>query len=153
MKPVMNKKEDIEEIVDSATERAVKKVFDTVIDTGAVTGGKKFSEVLKDIKNKSSEDKEKDKNFRHEEDEIDCPTCHKGHIHKLKEEEGIFRCTGPDCGKEYHLLSTTPEFQCINCGTPVDKPSKEFEDKYSCPTCGKNHFKEFDKKKIKKLKK
>lgn len=161
VKPIMkSNKEEIEDIVNSAAERAAKKVFETSIGTEDGTEGKKFSEVLKDIKNKGksgeSKDKDKDKDghdHSHSTDEIDCPTCKTGHVHKLKNDEsGTFKCTGPDCGKEYHLLSTTPEFQCINCGTPVDKPPKELENKYFCPTCGKDHFKEFDKRKIKKIK-
>lgn len=156
MKPIMkSNKEEIEDIVNSAAEKAAKKVLETTIGIGDGTGEKKFSEVLKDIKNKgkSEEGKDQDDKGEHEhEDDIDCPTCHKGHVHKLKNEAGTYKCTGPECGKEYHLISTTPEFQCINCGTPVDKPAKkELENTYVCPTCGKDHFKEFDKRKIKKI--
>lgn len=151
MKPVMNKREDIEEIVNSATERTAKKIFDTVIDTGVGTGGKKLSEVLKDIKDKPPE--QKNEGAHKHDDDIDCPACKTGHVHKLKNDEsGTFKCMGNNCGKEYHLISTTPDFQCVNCGTPIDKPPKELEDKYSCPTCGKDHFKEFNKKLLKKIK-
>lgn len=142
----MSKKEDIEEIVNSAVEKTTKKIFDTTVGTE----GKKLSEVLKDIKNKPLEDK---KDVHTHEDDIDCPSCKTGHVHKLKEKDGVLKCTGDGCGQEYYLASTTPEFQCANCGTPVNKPAKkELEDTYVCPTCGKDHFKEFDKRKIKKIK-
>ena len=155
MKPIMkSNKEEIEEIVNSAAERAVKKVLETTVDTGTGTGGKKFSEVLKDIKNKPLEDIEKNKKDVHNhEDDIDCPTCHTGHVHKLKEKDGILKCTGPGCDAEYRLMSANPNFQCTTCGTPIEMPkSKELADKYSCPTCGRDSFKEFDKRKIKKIK-
>lgn len=150
VKPNMSKKEDIEDIVNSAVEKTTKKIFDATVGTE----GKKLSDVLKDIKNKTIEDTGKKEDVhKHEDYDIDCPSCKTGHVHKLKEKDGVLKCTGDGCGQEYYLASTTPEFQCINCGTPVNKPlSKELEDKYSCPTCGKDHFKEFDKRKIKKIK-
>lgn len=149
MKPVMNKREDIEEIVNSAVEKTTKKIFDTAVGTE----GKKLSEVLKDIKDKPPEQKDKKETHTHGEDDIDCPSCHTGHVHKLKEQEGILKCTGPGCDAEYRLMSANPNFQCTTCGTPIEKPkSKELADKYSCPTCGRDSFKEFDKKKIKKIK-
>lgn len=148
VKPNMSKKEDVEEIADVSAERAIKKFLDSPVGTE----GKKLSEVLKDIKDKPPENKDK-KDVHTHEDDIDCPTCHKGHIHKLKEKDGVFKCTGDGCGQEYYLAPTIPEFQCTNCGTPVNKPAKkELEDTYVCPTCGKDHFKEFDKRKIKKIK-
>lgn len=156
MKPVMNKREDIEEIVNSAAERAAKKVLETTVDTGVGTEGKKLSQVLKDIKNKPPEDKDKNEDVHKHEDDIDCPTCHTGHVHKLKEKDGILKCTGPGCDAEYRLISADPDFYCTNCNTPVKIPStKELENKYSCPTCGKDKFKEldkYDKRRIKKIK-
>lgn len=153
VKPNMSKKEDIEDLIKNTAAQTTKQILDTVVDTGSGTEGKKLSTILSDIKNKVVMQETPVDTHKHENEDIDCPTCKTGHVHKLKEKEGMFKCTGPDCGKEYHLISTTPDFQCVNCGTPVDKPlSKELEDKYSCPTCGKDHFKEFDKRKIKKVK-
>lgn len=104
---------------------------------------KKLSERLRDIKNSHSDD-----------ELVDCPTCgdHKGHSHKLKSDgKGSLICTGPNCGEKYNLISADPDYSCMNCGTPVKKPlSKELEDSQTCPTCGKDHFKPFDKKKIKR---
>lgn len=158
MKPIMkSNKEEIEEIVNSAAERAVKKVLETTVDTGVGTGGKKFSEVLKDIKNKPLEDKDKnDKGHNHEED-IDCPTCgtHNGHSHKLISiGKGKLVCTGPNCKEEYNLISANPDFACTNCSTPIKKPETldDNDDTYSCPTCGNKKFKEFNKKLLKKIK-
>jgi DNA-directed RNA polymerase subunit RPC12/RpoP len=164
---VKTKKNELEESVKTIAEKLSKLESTIVVEkSGKVEksdDGDKLSQTLKDIKNKipstSIESGQEDKHgheHSHESklvDEIDCPSCKTGHVHKLKNDEsGLFKCTGPECGKEYHLVSTTPDFQCIGCGTPIDKPPKELENTYTCPTCGKDHFQEFDKRKFKKIK-
>lgn len=146
------KKDELEETVKTIADKLSKLESSVAVEKSDEE--EKLSQTLKDIKNKSVPIDTGHEGHNHSEDEIDCPTCKTGHVHKLKNDEsGIFKCTGPECGKEFHLLSTTPDFQCIGCGTPIDKPAtKELEDSYVCPTCGKDHFKEFDKRRFKKIK-
>lgn len=144
MKPVMDKREDIEEIVNSAVEKTTKKIFDTAVGTE----GKKLSEILKDIKDKPPADKDKKETHTYGEDDfLDCPTCsdHKGHSHKLKSDgKGSLICTGPDCKREYLIIpKTQAEYKCTNCGQEhikIDTRNKELIKGDKCVNCGKDEF-------------
>lgn len=142
-------KEEIDEIIRNTVEQTTKKVLDSTIDTGSGTEGKKLSTVLKDIKNKPLEDKEKnDKGHNHEED-IDCPSCkisgpeHKPHKLHSDGKSGLV-CTGPDCKHEYLIIPKAhAEYKCTSCGQEhikIDTRNKELIKGDKCINCGKDEF-------------
>lgn len=143
VKPNMSKKEDIEEIVNSAVEKTTKKIFDTTVGTE----GKKLSTILSDIKNKPPEDK---KDVHTHEDDIDCPTCktssqdgHKPHKLHSDGKSGLV-CTGPDCKHEYLIIPKAhAEYKCTSCGQEhikIDTRNKELIKGDKCINCGKDEF-------------
>lgn len=79
------------------------------------------------------------KNVNHEDDNT-CPGC-KGH--DLHVHDGIAKCTGPNCGKEFLLLEKADnirnKFMCTTCGHTIDEntANKLKEDDKFCPLCGK----------------
>lgn len=157
MKPIMkSNKDEIEDIVNIAAEKAAKKVLETTIGIGDGTGEKKFSEVLKDIKNKgkSEEGKDQDDKGKHEHnhsvDEIDCPTCKTSSQdgrkpHKLHSDgkSGLV-CTGPDCKHEYLIIpKARAEYVCESCGQShikIETRNKELRKNDKCVNCGKDTF-------------
>lgn len=131
---------DVDNLVAKAAQMASEQTRKTLLETE--TGAGKLSDVLKDIKNKK---------IAHEEDLIDCPTCHRGnnghegHVHKLKNDKGILKCTGPECGQEYLIVpKTQAEYVCETCGQPhikVDTRNKELRKNDVCIGCGDDRFK------------
>lgn len=79
---------------------------------------------------------------KHDSD-ISCPECGIGHIHQLKESESggsgsglVYKCTGPNCGEEYVMISKNSDFKCATCGVPIKRPSEGSKIQVSsCPFC------------------
>jgi len=74
----------------------------------------------------------------HKDDEIACPTCKGGHIHKVDDKNGlIYKCTKDGCGFEAILVDTRSDFKCNNCGAPIKKPEDPTKEKEmeGCPFC------------------
>lgn len=146
IKPVVKQKKeeviDVQELMKQAAQQAAEQTRKTLLETD--TGDGKLSDVLKNIRNKSY--------IKSDDDSlIDCPTCHRGnnghegHVHKLKNDKGILKCTGPDCGSEYIIVpKVQAEYICETCGAPhlkIDTRNKELRKSDVCLGCGSDHFK------------
>lgn len=74
---------------------------------------------------------------------IDCPNCKNDeHSHSLKVlDNGKLKCAGEECGAEFALITTEPDYQCKECLAPHSRPkNKEDEANDSCPFCNSNEF-------------
>ncbi len=96
----------------------------------------KIEEIIRKIKEKSSEKisekKEKVEEKLHE--DVNCPTCGVGHVHKVVSNGLTLKCTGDKCGEEFVMLSKSADHSCRNCGFPLKKPS-EGKKLDACPFC------------------
>lgn len=81
----------------------------------------------------------------HSHDDILCPTCNKGHIHKMETDKTglVHKCTGPGCGEEYVMVNKKADYKCLRCNGPLKKPS-EGKELDSCPFCGSTRAVHFD---------
>lgn len=71
---------------------------------------------------------------RDEDDEISCPTCHKGHIHKLGIDGITATCT--DCGKKSFISPEDADSNCTTCGLAFKRPDENSKYKVNeCPRC------------------
>ncbi len=104
----------------------------------------KFEEIIRKIREKTSEKipkkEEKSKEEKVEEkshEDVDCPTCGTGHVHKVTGNGLTLKCTGDKCGEEFVMLSKSADHACRNCGFPLKKPveGKKLD---ACPFCGTN---------------
>ena len=77
-------------------------------------------------------------------DGIACPTCHKGHVHSVETDGVTYKCTGPDCGKEYVMVDKTADYKCVNCGVPIKRPEDDKLKMDSCPFCKGKKAVKFD---------
>lgn len=70
---------------------------------------------------------------------IDCPTCGGGHVHKMQDvdgDQGVYKCTGPDCKSKFILIDPSSDYVCKDCGMPHKRPkSEDMSKKVSCPFC------------------
>src|SRR3972149_1192413 len=86
-------------------------------------------------------------------DGIACPTCHKGHVHSVETDGVTYKCTGPDCGKEYVMVDKTADYKCVNCGVPIKRPEDDKLTIDSCPFCKGKKAVKFDWGKVWKIQK
>lgn len=101
---------------------------------------------------KEKAEREKAEKAEREKNDILCPTCHAGHLHKMEQSRNglSIKCVGKDCGKEYVLLDTMADYRCQTCGIAIKRP----EDPSTidgCPFCGSTRAVKFDWSKIRKL--
>lgn len=99
---------------------------------------------------KEKAEREKAEKAEREKNDILCPTCHTGHLHKMEQSGLNVKCVGDKCGKEYILLDTAADYRCQTCGIPILKP----EDTTSidkCPYCHGKKAVKFDWSKIRKV--
>jgi DNA-directed RNA polymerase subunit RPC12/RpoP len=164
MKPSFRKSEDdvvkkVEEKVKSEVDTKIKSEVDKRV--GEILKEKdekdkaqkaeriaKAVDVAKAIKGESDKEKgEKDKGEKDKDesdkirDDVFCPTCHTGHLHKMEQAGLSVKCVGDKCGKEYILVDKNSDYQCATCGVPIKKPDdpKSIE---GCPFCsGRKAFK------------
>ena len=71
-----------------------------------------------------------------DEDMIKCPTCHTGHVHALKSDGLVYKCTGPDCNEEFVMVPKTAGYKCAGCGGPIKRPEDPKYNLDACPFCG-----------------
>lgn len=106
-------------------------------------------DVAKAIKGESEKEsvEKAEKENKEKKDDLLCPTCHTGHLHKMEQSGLSVKCVGDKCGKEYVLLDTQADYQCKNCGIPIKKPDdpKSID---SCPYCGSKKAIKFDWSKV-----
>jgi hypothetical protein len=111
--------------------------------------GSKVSQILKNANLQQSikSDENSHAGHNHSDDVVDCPTCRKpGHVLKSIG-HGKVACTGPNCGDEYALISTKPDYKCTTCGLPHKRPIGN-EENDDCPMCGNTNFLKYDWSKI-----
>jgi len=70
-------------------------------------------------------------------DDVFCPTCNKGHVHKLDSSGLTMKCTDGKCGEKFFVIPESADYTCTECGYPIKKPS---DDKSidACPFCKNN---------------
>ncbi len=86
-------------------------------------------------------------------DGIKCPTCHKDHVHSVEPDGVTYKCTGPNCGKEYVMVDKTADYKCVGCGGPIKRPEEENIKMESCPFCKGKKAVKFDWGKVWKVQK
>ncbi len=117
------KEEKIEEIIQKMKNRIPEKV------------GKKEESVKEPIKEHIEEPiKEYVKAPEHVHDDVFCPTCQKGHIHKMESNGLRMKCTDGTCGEELFVIPKSADHSCTNCGFPIKKPADENKLE-ACPFC------------------
>jgi DNA-directed RNA polymerase subunit RPC12/RpoP/ElaB/YqjD/DUF883 family membrane-anchored ribosome-binding protein len=147
-KPVFENKEDklmaeVEKRLNNILaerDKIAKDVADKA-KTEKESGVVKIQKALEEIKATTIKTAEVAK--KAEENDILCPTCHKGHIHKLSSDGMVAKCTGEGCTEEYILVPKSSDYKCIGCGLPIKKlpGDKQLDD---CPFCGSTKAKKFD---------
>lgn len=72
-------------------------------------------------------------------DDILCPTCHTGHIHKLEKGGKSYElvCKDGTCHMEYVLIPKNADYKCVKCGGPLKKPNEGVTID-TCPWCEEN---------------
>lgn len=66
--------------------------------------------------------------------DVQCPTCEKGHIHRLESSGLTMKCTDGSCGEEYFVIPKGADHTCTKCGYPIKKPvDNKLLD--ACPFC------------------
>lgn len=83
----------------------------------------------------------------HDHDDVFCPTCTKGHVHKMDKDGLTMKCAYGKCGKEFVIVPKDANAKCETCGIPLQTPSS---DKIldACPFCGGKKAKMFDFSKL-----
>lgn len=73
----------------------------------------------------------------HNHDDILCPTCKGGHVHKATDDKSglVYKCTKDGCGFVSVMVRKDSDYKCNGCGAPIKKPEKP-EDMDGCPFCG-----------------
>lgn len=144
-------KSEVESKVKTEIDKRVNEILKEREDKEKAEKANKLAravDVAKAIKGESDKDKvtvataaEKITVEKAKHDDVLCPTCHDGHVHRIETNGLSVKCTGPNCGKEYVLVDKTADYQCATCGVPIKKPNdpKSIE---GCPFCsGKKAFK------------
>lgn len=70
----------------------------------------------------------------HTHDDVFCPSCNKGHIHKMESNGLKMKCTDGNCGEELFVIPKGADHTCTDCGFPIKKPSDESKLE-ACPFC------------------
>ena len=76
------------------------------------------------------------------EDDVFCPTCNKGHVHKLDSSGLTMQCTDGNCKEKFFVIPESADYTCTDCGYPIKKPA---DDKVleACPFCKNNKAQPF----------
>lgn len=67
-------------------------------------------------------------------DDVFCPTCNKGHVHKLDSSGLTMQCTDDSCKEKFFVIPEGADHACSNCGFPL-KENKALD---ACPFCKNN---------------
>lgn len=135
-------KEIVKQVIedkDSGIDKNIEDVIEKKLNDGASVPGSKLSRMIDVIK-------EKKETVGHEEDIINCPACHVGHMHALtkdmgkggKKHNGVsYKCTGHGCGNEFVMVDKKADYKCSNCNAPIRKPVDESKatEYDGCPFC------------------
>ncbi len=118
------KEEKIEEIIKKMKDKIPERISERLnkgIDVN------KVDEKKDELKKVDEVPKEPE----HVHDDVFCPSCQKGHIHKMENSGLKLKCTGKDCGEEYVVVPMSADYTCTNCGLPIKKDEKM----EACPFC------------------
>lgn len=146
-------KELVKQVIEdknSGIDKNIEDVIEKKLNDGVKVPGSKLSRMIDVIKEKKSES-----GIGHEEDIINCPTCHTGHMHALtkdmgkdgKKHNGVsYKCTGPGCGNEFVMVDKKADYKCSNCSAPIRKPVDESKatEYDGCPFCNGKKAVKFD---------
>jgi rubrerythrin len=164
MKPVYQKPgEELSRQVESKVKTEIESKVRTEVD-------RRVDEILKEREEKEKAEKaaklvaavDKAKSIKGEIEKVKegiqvggnnilCPDCEKGHIHRLDIDKTglVFKCTGPECGEEYVLTPKDADYKCTNCSAPIKKPkNEEIVKAMSCPFCKSAKAVKFDWSKL-----
>ena len=119
------KDEKIEDIIRKMKEKTPEKII------------RREQEIVKpesDVEKKTEDKKDDKKEPEHVHDDVFCPTCGKGHIHKMESSGLTMKCADGKCGEELFVIPKSADHSCSECGFPIKKPS---DDKVieACPFC------------------
>lgn len=67
-----------------------------------------------------------------------CPNCTKGHIHKLESSGLKMKCSDGSCGEEYFMIPKDADSTCVGCGMPLKQSIFESKNLDHCPFCHGN---------------
>jgi len=132
------KEERIEDIIkkmkDKVPERIIKKEPDKVPER--IIKKEPDKELVKEPVKEPVKElvKELIKEPEHVHDDIFCPSCQKGHIHKMESSGLKMKCTDGTCGEEFFVIPKSADHSCSNCGFPIKKPEDETKID-ACPFC------------------
>lgn len=136
---------------DSGIDKNIETIIEKKLEDGSKTPGSKLSKMIDVIKEKKGGSGSGD-------DIVDCPTCHKGHVHAMvtgagdgKKHDGVsYKCTGPGCGKEYIMVDKSADYKCANCNAPIKKPTDDnvAAGYDGCPFCHGKKAVKFDWNKV-----
>lgn len=112
----------------------------------------KAVDVAKALKGESDSDKDKATIMATEKEKAEkdllCPTCHKGHVHKVEADKSglVYKCHGDKCGFEFVMVAKNSDYKCVGCGAAIKRPesveyAKEME---GCPFCKSKKAIRFD---------
>ena len=127
MKPKDEKIEDIiRKMKEKIPEKIIRKEQEIV---------KPEPEVVKEIVKEVKEEPKKEPEHVH--DDVFCPTCGKGHIHKMESSGLTMKCADGKCGEKFFVIPEGADHSCSECGYPIKKPA---DDKLieACPFCKNN---------------
>ncbi len=81
--------------------------------------------------------KDAKKEPEHVHDDVFCPSCNKGHIHKIESSGLTMKCTDGSCGEKFFVIPEGADHTCTECGYPIKKPADE-KILEACPFCKNN---------------
>jgi hypothetical protein len=165
VKPIWKRPEDeisqrVEEKVKVDLDTRIKNEVDKIVNeklkereekekTDKASKLAKAVDVAKALKGEG-EDKEKiEKEKKIAENDILCPTCHQGHVHKLESDKSglVYKCHGDKCGLEHIFIPKNSDYKCVGCGMPLRKP-EDPKSMDGCPFCHGSKAVKFDWGKI-----
>ena len=118
------KEEKIEDIIRKMKDRVPEKIV------------KREQEIVREPVKESVKEpiKESIKEPEHVHDDVFCPSCNRGHVHKMESSGLKMKCTDGNCGEELFVIPKSADYACANCGFPIKKPTDE-KVLDGCPFC------------------
>jgi hypothetical protein len=70
-------------------------------------------------------------------DDVLCPTCSQGHVHKLEQGGKSYElvCNDGKCKMEWIMIPKNPDYKCLTCGGPLKKPEEGGVNLENCLYC------------------
>lgn len=151
MKPVTKTTEEVfSKILDNRTKPLEEKLDEIAAKITAKPKEEKIEDIIKKMKDKIPErivkreqevPKEPEvikepakKEPEHVHEDVLCPSCTKGHMHKMESSGLTMKCTDGSCGEKFFVIPEGADHSCSECGYPIKKPA---DDKLleACPFC------------------